>query len=259
MPLPAWRAERRVARRLQPHEVPWIRHVRPLAGDTARLVNISSGGILLETTARLQPGRRSTILIVDAENRSIQAEAEVVRTELVSVGPNGELVYQSALRFPEGLELPVQIDSDVPSVAEPLPHFVSRIAGPLSGEWLTAEGARSATLSNLTQTGCCVRTDEGLGLDQFAMIRVQFGPDRALLLSGTVVAVDEEVGCLLRFEDLSASTAAALKAELLTLAAQAPRDLTAVFGVGTVRESESGDRVVVEWQASGREGSDPAA
>lgn len=259
IPLPAWRLERRVARRLQPHEVPWISHVHPVAGDIARLVNISSSGLLVETTARLQPGRRGTVVIVDAADRTLQAHGEVVRTELVSVGLQGELIYQTAMRFPGGLDLQGPLASTAPSVAEPLPNFPTRVEGPLDGEWVTPEGVRPAQVSNLTATGCCVKTDERLGLDQFAIIRVRFSADRTLTLNGTVVAVEEEVGCLLRFEDLSGGTAQALRSELLRLLSQAPRDLSTVFGTGLVRELPGSDGVVMEWQAGTGAGSDPAA
>lgn len=259
IPLPAWRAERRVARRLQPHEVPWIRHVQPVTGDTARLVNISSSGVLVETTARLRPGRRGTVVIVDAAERTLEAHGEVVRTELVSVGVHGELIYQSAMRFPGGLDLGLPVPSSMPSVAEPMPQFPTRVDGPLTGEWLTAACAHTAVVTNLTATGCCVRTDEGLGLDQFALIRVQFAPGRTLTLSGTVVAVDDGVGCLVRFEDLSPDTGRALQTELLSLASRAPRDLTSVYGMGFIREAPGGDGVVMEWQAGTADGADPAA
>lgn len=259
IPLPAWRAERRIGRRLQPHEVPWIRHVQPVTGDTARLVNISSSGVLVETTARLQPGRRGTVVIVDAAERTLEAHGEVVRTELVSVGQDGALIYQSAMRFPAGLDLGLPVSTSMPSVAEPLPQFPTRVEGPLTGEWLTPARVHEAVVTNLTATGCCVRTDEGLGLDQFAMLRVHFAPGRSLLLTGTVVAVDDGVGCLLRFEDLSSETGRALQTELLSLASRAPRDLTSVFGMGLVRESPGGDGVVMEWQAGASGGADPAA
>lgn len=259
IPLPAWRLERRVARRLQPHEVPWIRHVHPVTGDTARLVNISDSGLLVETTARLQPGRRGTIVIVDAADRTLQAQGEVVRTELVSVGLQGELIYQTAMRFPGGLDLQQPLASSLPSAAEPMPQFPSRVEAPLPGEWMTPEGSQPATVTNLTATGCCVRTDDRLGLDQFAIVKVQCSADRSLTLSGTVVAVDEGVGCLLRFEDLPASTGQALRAELLRLVSHEPRDLSTLFGTGLVRELPGGDGVVMEWQAGTGAGSDPAA
>lgn len=259
IPLPAWRMERRVARRLQPHEVPWIRHVHPVAGDVARLVNISSSGLLVETTARLQPGRRGTVVIVDAADRTLQAHGEVVRTELVSVGIEGELIYQTAMRFPSGLDLQEPLTSVAPSVAEPLPNFPTRVEGPLDGEWVTPEGPRSATVTNLTATGCCLKTDARLGLDQFAIIRVQVAPERMLTLSGTVVAVEEEVGCLLRFEDLTSGTVQALRRELLRLVSQAPRDFSGLFGTGFVRELPGNAGVVIEWQAGHGTGADPAA
>ena len=150
IPLPAWRAERRIGRRLQPHEVPWIRHVQPVTGDTARLVNISSSGVLVETTARLQPGRRGTVVIVDAAERTLEAHGEVVRTQLVSVGQDGALIYQSAMRFPAGLDLGLPVSTSMPSVAEPLPQFPTRVEGPLTGEWLTPAKVHEAVVTNLT-------------------------------------------------------------------------------------------------------------
>lgn len=233
--------------------------MHPVAGDVARLVNISSSGLLVETTARLQPGRRGTVVIVDAAERTLQAHGEVVRTELVSVGIEGELIYQTAMRFPGGLDLDGPLTSTAPSVAEPLPNFPTRVEGPLDGEWVTPEGARPASVSNLTATGCCLKTDARLGLDQFAIIRVRVAPDRMLTLSGTVVAVEEEVGCLLRFEDLTSNTVQALRRELLRLVSQAPRDFSTMFGTGFVRELPGNDGVVLEWQAGHGAGSDPAA
>ncbi len=89
--------DRRIAPRLKPHEVPWIREVKPISGDTARLLNISKTGLLLETTARLQPGRRSTVVIaVDGSERKERAEGHVIRTELVSIGAGGELIRSFA-------------------------------------------------------------------------------------------------------------------------------------------------------------------
>ncbi len=97
--------DRRIATRLKPHEVPWIREVKPISGDRARLLNISKTGVLLETTARLQPGRRSTVVIVDGSDQKERAEGHVIRTELVSIGPAGELIYRTAMAFTEELDL----------------------------------------------------------------------------------------------------------------------------------------------------------
>ena len=84
--------------------VPWIREVKPISGDRARLLNISKTGVLLETTARLQPGRRSTVVIVDGQDRKERAEGHVIRTEL-GVYRTGELIYRTAMAFAEELDL----------------------------------------------------------------------------------------------------------------------------------------------------------
>ena len=70
--------DRRMARRVEPGEVSWIRSVKPAAGASARLVNISRTGVLLETTVRLQPGCHTAVLIVGDLGEEERAEAQVL-------------------------------------------------------------------------------------------------------------------------------------------------------------------------------------
>ena len=97
--------DRRLSPRLRAEDVPWIREIKPNNGDSARLLNISRTGVLLETTARLQPGRRSTIIIVNEADQKERAEGQVIRTELVAIGKSGELIYRTAMAFTTELDL----------------------------------------------------------------------------------------------------------------------------------------------------------
>src|SRR4051794_12891838 len=90
---PADAEDRRGFPRLTAQDVPWIREVKSNTGDSARLLNISRTGVLLETTVRLQPGRRTTIVIVNDSDQKERAECRVIRTELVAIGKGGELIY----------------------------------------------------------------------------------------------------------------------------------------------------------------------
>jgi hypothetical protein len=95
--------ERRLAPRLRPDDVPWIREVKPICGGSALLLNISLTGVLLETTTRLLPGRRTTVVIVNDADQKVRAEGHVIRSELVTIGKAGELIYQTAVAFREQL------------------------------------------------------------------------------------------------------------------------------------------------------------
>ena len=61
--------ERRIATRLTPADVPWIKEVKPTAAHSGKLIDISQTGVLLETSARLLPGRRSTMLLTPDDDR----------------------------------------------------------------------------------------------------------------------------------------------------------------------------------------------
>jgi hypothetical protein len=95
--------ERRLAPRLRPDDVPWIREVKPICGGSALLLNISVTGVLLETSARLLPGRRTTVVIINDADQKVRAEGHVTRSELVAIGKAGELIYQTAVAFREQL------------------------------------------------------------------------------------------------------------------------------------------------------------
>jgi hypothetical protein len=239
--------DRRIAPRLKPHEVPWIREVKPISGDTARLLNISKTGVLLETTARLQPGQRSTVVIVDGNDRKTRAEGHIIRTELVSMGPSGELIYRTAMAFSEDLDLRIPEVTSHP--AKPADHNDPKVEGPLHGLWATAAGSQRAMITHISETSCYLKSAEKAMVDEWASVTVFFSPIRSLTLSGKVAAVEEHRGCLLRFDNLNAETRRALRVEIReSLSAQGPSIRPAV-DVGLVTESPDASAVVVEWHA----------
>lgn len=242
--------DRRMHPRLAPHEVPWIREVKPITGDTARLLNISRTGVLLETTARLQPGRRSTIVIVNAEDQKERAEGTVIRTELVSIGPKGELIYRTAMAFAQELDLKLpQAEPQAvrETVAEAFAH--PELEGPLHGLWATATGAARVSVSHLTPVSCYAQPTSNVGLDEWVSVTVFFSPVRSLTLTGKVAAVEPN-GCLLRFENVSADVRRALRVEIRE-GSTAHGQATAMpaFAVGSLTGAKTDGPVVVEWHA----------
>ena len=242
--------DRRTHPRLAPHEVPWIREVKPITGDTARWLNISRTGVLLETTARLQPGRRSTIVIVNAVDEKERAEGTVIRTELVSIGPNGELIYRTAMAFTQELDLRLPQaapDAVHETVVDALAH--PELEGPLQGLWATTTGASRVSVSHLTPLSCYAQPTSNIGLDEWVSVTVFFSPVRALTLSGKVAAVEPH-GCLLRFENLSADVRRALRVEIRegsTVHGQQPAP--PAFSVGSLTDISVDGPGVVEWHA----------
>lgn len=97
-------SDRRRARRWAPAQVPWVSLVQLATGESAELINISSGGALIRLATRLSPGSRSTLIVLTSEQR-IGAGGRVVRCHVDSIARDGTVVYQMAMRFDSELEL----------------------------------------------------------------------------------------------------------------------------------------------------------
>ncbi|HEX7942207.1 MAG TPA: PilZ domain-containing protein [Gemmatimonadaceae bacterium] len=240
--------ERRSAPRVNAHALPWITSVRSLDGDSARLLNISRTGALLETTAPLEPGHRSTIVIVnDAEQREL-VDSQVMRSELVAVGRRGELVYRVAVAFGRDLVLPLPgVARDEQQVADSCVQ--PRLEGPISGLWASASGSWRVEITHLAETGCYVRSPQDASLHEAAAISIFPSPAHSIMLRGMVVAAEPGRGCLLRFEQPTPENRRALRTAIregITRGASAPPQPVAV-GVLT-RSAEAGTHFV-EWRA----------
>lgn len=74
---------------------------RIVPGHQARLIDISSGGALLDTPLRLLPGSSVDVCLATKRER-ISIRAEVVRCGVARVGP---MLYRGAVRFQHRLSL----------------------------------------------------------------------------------------------------------------------------------------------------------
>jgi hypothetical protein len=243
--------ERRSWSRNNSDQVPWIKEVKPApSAESARLLNISRSGVLLETTVRLRPGRRSTIVIVNDVDQRERVEGRVVRTELVGTGRNGEFIYRSAMAFTRELDLrlpgvAVSADHQMPSSSDGCVQ--SQLEGPLPALWATAGGSRRVEVSYLTSTGCFVASS-GAALTESAVVTVFFSSDTSLTLRGRVAAVEPERGCLLRFEELTARTRSVLRAAILHGIARGQSAPPQPVAVGTLLDAPNSEELFVEWR-----------
>jgi hypothetical protein len=190
------------------------------------------------------------VVIVDGTDRKERAEGHVIRTELVSIGPAGELIYRTAMAFSEELDLRIPDALNQPIVVASDASLDPAVEGPLHGLWATASGSERVTISHVSQTACYVRTTKPAVVDEWASVTVFFSPVRSLTLSGRVVAVEEERGCLLRFENVSSDTRRALRVEVReSLSTNGPVTMRPAVGIGVLTESADQGDVVVEWHA----------
>jgi len=242
--------DRRVSPRLEPHEVPWIREVKPISGDSARLLNISRTGVLLETTARLQPGRRSTVIIVDDADQKQRAEGQVIRTELVAIGKSGELIYRTALAFTREFDLKLPgVTAPVSAPDEAAGTCVQlQLEGPLPGLFATERGSCRVEVVHISATGCYVLSPGAGNTDEWASVTLFFSPVRSITLRGKVAAAEAERGCLLRFSNLDAETRRALRVEIREGIADGKSAPPQPVALGTVVDAGV-QNVVVEWHA----------
>ena len=230
--------DRRKSPRFDAEQVPWIREVK--AGtDAARVVNISRGGVLLETTARLKPGRRSTLIIVGDLDERLRADADVIRTELVSIGSAGELVFRTALAFATEFDLRVESGQEGPEGREGqeglegqegreglegqagqaglspvvLQAAQAEVRGPLPAVWHEGAVSRDVQVFALSQVGCRVHVEPTPAVGHTLSLTVLFSPVRALTLRGVVREVVDGHAAV-TFSGVSAETARTLRVEI---------------------------------------------
>jgi hypothetical protein len=98
---PPERPERRGAERKEPHEFK-VELRLAVAGFPMRLVNLSSTGLLAETSQRLCPGRTVDVFLRYGGVRKV-LRATVIRSSMHAVAPNP--VFRAALQFEDTLAL----------------------------------------------------------------------------------------------------------------------------------------------------------
>ena len=113
-------------------------HVRLRGGEPARVVNLSRGGALLETSQRVLPGRRYVVHWRRA-GRVCAVSARLLRASVRAVGPS-RVVYHGALAFDEDArefwELATHTGTAVRSGESVVRPRVERLIGSLRRECL---------------------------------------------------------------------------------------------------------------------------
>jgi hypothetical protein len=94
--------ERRVHQRLRPHDVQWLRKLRLKNGPEVSLIDISSGGALVDARVQLKPGSTVT-LQMSANSRLIEIPSDVLRCRIATL--EGAATYRGAFLFAEPVAL----------------------------------------------------------------------------------------------------------------------------------------------------------
>lgn len=121
--------------RMKPHEVPGLKSVELSQGTEVDIVNISRGGLLLETEARLRPDMTIMLKVVTTEG-ILRLDGTILRSSIYSL--EGAPRYRTAIAFKQPLEL---VDESVISTGEipggedcPLQHLDAELGGLVCNE-----------------------------------------------------------------------------------------------------------------------------
>jgi hypothetical protein len=101
--------QRRASPRLPPTAIPSLKGVKLVAGPEVQLINISRGGALIESEARLSPGSHLCLRLVTAESVYL-LKGRILRSKVAAVA-EGCLRYQSAISFDEEFSILPQRES----------------------------------------------------------------------------------------------------------------------------------------------------
>jgi hypothetical protein len=109
-------SDRRRARRRTAGDLPWLWTVRLTGASQVALVDISSAGVLLETTSRLVDGTTVDLELV-GQDTNVLVPARMVRSQVASVNGLG-VRYRVAIAFARELDL-IGLQTPAGSVATP--------------------------------------------------------------------------------------------------------------------------------------------
>ena len=104
---------RRQWTRLSPENTPSLKGITMTQGNTARVVDISRGGALIETDVRLCPQTKIGFKVL-MENGDFRITGSVLRSSIKSL--KGAPIYQSAIVFETPLTILDDIDAEKASV-----------------------------------------------------------------------------------------------------------------------------------------------
>jgi hypothetical protein len=108
--------ERRAHRRVPGRALDWISVARVKYGPEVNIVDLSRGGVLLESDRPLKPGSRQALEIAGPE-KSIVVAFGVLRSRISALEPRGA-IYRAACAFSRPLELPELAATSVPAESE---------------------------------------------------------------------------------------------------------------------------------------------
>jgi len=109
-------ANRRRWPRFSPADIPSLKGVTSTTGTEIEVVNISRGGALFESHARLAPGTRIMLKIMTTEG-VIQIAGQVLRSYISSL--KGIPKYQSAVEFEQPLYLLDELSEPIDMTPQP--------------------------------------------------------------------------------------------------------------------------------------------
>ncbi len=114
-------SERRRWPRLKPSAVPFLKSVTLSQGAEVQAIDISRGGMLIETEVRLRPQMKIFLRLVTVDG-IIKLEGSVVRSSITSL--TGAPKYQSAISFEHPFHMLDDISEEPAAmpVSEPLPE-----------------------------------------------------------------------------------------------------------------------------------------
>ena len=90
-------------RRRSPEEVEGLQSVHLRPGGEVTVLNVSNGGMLVQTENHTKPGSTVRVIIVTTDAKH-EAKAKIVRSEITTVGGSG-IQYLLGLAFDEALDL----------------------------------------------------------------------------------------------------------------------------------------------------------
>jgi hypothetical protein len=93
--------ERRVAVRVDASVLDRGVRCRVLPGQEARLVNLSSYGLLVDTPRPLAPGREVCLQVAEPLAACRTVQGRVIRCAIVALGAQGDPVFRSGIALPE--------------------------------------------------------------------------------------------------------------------------------------------------------------
>ena len=146
-------SNRRAYRRLSVREFEWLRAARLKYGPDVRVIDVSAGGLALETKHALKPHSK-VVFELTGPTGSLLVPARVLRSQIVSL--NGVALYRSGCAFQNPLELS-GLRSDVSTLRMPsrdsvqidlaLPGLLERHGPPTDSVLAELEALHRRTIS----------------------------------------------------------------------------------------------------------------